>query len=128
MVASVDLFDNHKYLNVETFRKSGVGVQTPVWFVREGETLYVWTQANSGKAKRIRNNPHVRIAPCKADGALLGDWVPALAHVDGSPETVRHVAALMRRKYGLLFLGFRLLSILRKNPITTLRIQLEPAT
>jgi len=28
-------FDNHQYLNIETFRKSGVGVQTPVWFVRE---------------------------------------------------------------------------------------------
>lgn len=53
-------FDNHQYLNIETFRKSGVGVQTPVWFVRKGDALYVWTQANSGKAKRIHNNGRVR--------------------------------------------------------------------
>jgi hypothetical protein len=43
-----------QYLNLETFRKSGVGFKTPVWFVQDGETLFVRTVANSGNAKRIR--------------------------------------------------------------------------
>ena len=43
-------FENQKYINLETFRKSGVGVKTPVWFVQDRDVLYVWTQADSWKA------------------------------------------------------------------------------
>ena len=75
----LETFSRQQYLNLETFRKSGVGVRTPVWFVQDGETIYVRTIANSGKVKRIRNKGLVNIAPCKVDGALLGDWQPASA-------------------------------------------------
>jgi hypothetical protein len=57
-------FEKQKYLNIETFRKNGEGVRTPVWFVQDGEVLYARTIANSGKVKRIRNNGQVKIAPC----------------------------------------------------------------
>jgi len=68
---------NHKYINLATFRKNGQEVRTPVWFAGEPpqgvpEKLYVYSTANSGKAKRIRNNRHVRLAPCDARGKLLG--------------------------------------------------------
>ena len=53
-----------KYLSLETFRKSGQGVPTPVWFVQDGPALYISTEGSSGKVKRIRNNARVRIAPC----------------------------------------------------------------
>ena len=43
MQHAIENFNNYQYLNIETFRKSGVGVQTPVWFVREGDVLYVWS-------------------------------------------------------------------------------------
>jgi len=64
----VTSFKKQKYLNLETLRKSGVGVRTPVWFVQDGNVLFVRTIADSGKVKRIRNNPQVNIAPCKVDG------------------------------------------------------------
>jgi len=121
---SLDNFNGHKYLNIETFRKSGVGVKTPVWFVREGDALYVWTQADSGKAKRIRRDGRVRIAPCTARGELLGEWSEAHAEADASPEALRHVEQLMQRKYGLVFRGFQLMGKLRGGgPRTALRIQ-----
>ena len=60
---SLDQFQKQKYLNLETFRKSGESMRTPVWFVQDGESLYVHTVANSGKVKRIRNNGRVNIAP-----------------------------------------------------------------
>ena len=47
-------FAKKQYLNLETFRKNGDGVKTPVWFAQEGESLYVMTIPTSGKAKRIR--------------------------------------------------------------------------
>lgn len=113
-------FTSHKYLNIESYRKDGTPVRTPVWFAHEGEALYVWTQANSGKAKRIRRSGNVRIAPCRADGALLGDWVEAHAQADASPEALQRVQALMRRKYGLAFLFFRLIG--RGRAYTSLKI------
>jgi uncharacterized protein len=99
---SLEQFFKKKYLNLETFRKSGEGMQTPVWFVQDGAAIYVQTMANSGKVKRIRNNGRVNIAPCKMDGKLLGSWVPARACPVTDPELSVTADHLLNRKYGLL--------------------------
>ena len=111
-----------QYINLETFRKSGIGVKTPVWFVQEGETLFVRTVANSGKVKRIRNNTHVNIAPCKADGALLGEWVPALARELRNEEVDRKVNRLLSKKYGLMKTFFTITAALQRRKYTVLEI------
>jgi PPOX class probable F420-dependent enzyme len=60
-------FTKQSYLNLETFRKNGEGVRTPVWFWEDGGVLYVRTEDGSGKVKRARRNPQVRVTPCKMD-------------------------------------------------------------
>jgi PPOX class probable F420-dependent enzyme len=95
-------FAKQKYLNLETFRRSGVGVRTPVWFVQDDDVLFVRTIADSGKVKRIRNNSLVNIAPCKMDGALLCDWVQAEAREVLDQEIDRKVDRLLGKKYGLI--------------------------
>src|ERR1700756_522499 len=80
-----------KYINLETFRKNGQGVRTPVWFAGEPEQgvpekLYAYSTGDSGKAKRIRNNPRLRVAPCDVRGKLLGEWIDARAEVVSSEE------------------------------------------
>jgi len=95
-------FSHQQYLNLETFRKTGAGVKTPVWFVQDQEIIYVRTSANSGKVKRIHNNPCVNIAPCKMDGTLVGDWLPALAGEVNDEVTARKVDQLLGKKYGIL--------------------------
>ena len=97
-----NLFINQNYLNLETFRKNGLGVKTPVWFVQDGDTLFVRTFSKSGKVKRIRNNNQVNIAPCKMNGALLGDWVQALACEIKEDEFDRKIDKLLDKKYRLL--------------------------
>lgn len=92
-------FANAKYLNLETFRKTGAGVRTPVWFAQEGSTFYVYTLPDAGKTKRIRNNPKVRVAPCDMRGNLRGAWVDARARICESSEAA-HGQELLRRKYG----------------------------
>jgi len=96
-------FAHAKYLNLESFRKSGVGVQTPVWFAQEPgrPLLYAYSEADAGKIKRIRNNSHVRVAPCNFRGRLQGEWVDARARICG-PDEARHGQQLLRDKYGLL--------------------------
>lgn len=99
-------FAGHKYLNLETFKKNGMGVKTPVWFAADSSSsldsndarLYVYTIGVSGKVKRIRNNPRVKIAPCDMRGKVLGDWVDAQAQIVIGEEDARGVQ-LLNKKY-----------------------------
>ena len=101
-----EAFAGHKYLNLETFKKSGEGVKTPVWFAADPSVpldsgdakLFVYTIGVSGKVKRIRNNPRVRVAPCTASGKLLGDWVEARAEIAAGEEAARGMG-LLNKKY-----------------------------
>jgi hypothetical protein len=87
-----------KYINLETFKKDGTGVKTPVWFAEADGALYVYTEADAGKVKRIRRNPRVRIAPCNMRGTVRGDWFEAAAHMADENETVKG-QELLRKKY-----------------------------
>jgi PPOX class probable F420-dependent enzyme len=121
---NLDQFQKQQYLSIETFRKSGQGVKTPVWFTQDGDALYVWTQADSGKAKRIRNNGNVRIAPSTGAGEPLGEWLPARAQADNCPTVIKHVEKLMKKKYGFMFSVFGVLGRLRSGAkYTAIKIQ-----
>lgn len=112
---ALDHFRNQQYLNLETFRKSGVGVKTPVWFVEvKGELCFI-TEAESAKVKRMRNNPRVQIAPCKMDGTVTGGWVPATIRFMEDKE-INEVDRLYNRKYGLLKILFELPKTFKKKP------------
>ena len=94
-------FANRKYLDIETYRKSGKGVVTPVWFAEDGGTFYTYSLAEAGKVKRIRNNPKVRIVPCDMRGKPEGTWVDAKARIlDAQGYALAHT--LLTRKYGLV--------------------------
>jgi uncharacterized protein len=99
-------FAREKYLSIETFRKSGEGVKTPVWFAGTGfdspsPVIYLYSEVQSGKAKRIRNNPRVRIAPCDIRGNVKGEWVDARAEIL-EPPAIAEAMRLLNRKYGLV--------------------------
>ena len=98
----LDQFEKQKYLSLETFRNNGESMKTPVWFVQEGETMYVLTVANSGKVKRIRNNGCVNVTPCKMDGTPTGTWTLANAREITDPEVYKKVDRLLDKKYGLM--------------------------
>jgi uncharacterized protein len=99
-------FAGQKYLNLETFKKNGTGVKTPVWFAADPSVsldsndakLYVYTIGVSGKVKRIRNNPRVKIAPCDMRGKVLGEWVEARAEIVSGEEDARGTE-LLKKKY-----------------------------
>jgi PPOX class probable F420-dependent enzyme len=121
---SLEQFSKKKYLSLETFRKNGKSVRTPVWFVPDGETIYVNTGVNSGKVKRIRNNGKVNIAPCKMDGTPSGTWVPADARAISDAEVSKKVNRLLDRKYGLMRKMFSLGSAWKIRQDTILEIKL----
>ena len=88
------------YVSLETFKKNGEGVQTPVWFVLHDGALYVYTEAASWKVKRIRNNPRVRVAACSMRGVVKGPWIGATASIVEGAER-RAADTLLDRKYFL---------------------------
>ena len=92
-------FAAQRYLNLESFKRDGTPVQTPVWFAEDHEVLYIYTLANAGKVKRIRRNPRIRIAPCTMRGKVTGPWVEAEATIVDA-MTAGHGHALLRHKYG----------------------------
>jgi uncharacterized protein len=61
-----------KYISLASFRKNGDPVYTPLWFGEKDDKLYVMTRSDSGKYKRIKNNPNVRIAACTIRGKITG--------------------------------------------------------
>lgn len=124
-------FAQAKYLNLETFRKSGVGVCTPVWFAQDlchstpsVTVFYVYSEAGAGKVKRIRNNPKVRTAPCTMRGHLTGAWVDARAYIaDG--EQAAHAQDLLRKKYGWLKISGDFFSRLLRHKQTIIAIEVD---
>jgi uncharacterized protein len=94
-----------KYISLTTFRKNGQAVNTPVWFAENDEKLYVKTRNDSGKYKRIRNNPQVKIAACTMRGKITGAEFAGTARVLSLPEGPEATKAL-RRKYWLARLPF----------------------
>lgn len=98
----LETISKQKYINLETFRKSGVGVKTPVWFVQDNVNLYVKTLANSGKVKRIRNNQQVNIVPSRADGKPIGIWFSGICRIVENEAIEKRVDKLFNKKYGIL--------------------------
>lgn len=93
-------FANQNYLNMESYRKNGEAIRTPLWFVQDGETLYFYTVAHSFKVTRLKNNPRCRVAPCDMRGNLKGEWFDATARLLDVAEASR-ADNLLNQKYGL---------------------------
>ncbi|HEX5859617.1 MAG TPA: PPOX class F420-dependent oxidoreductase [Microbacterium sp.] len=101
-----------RFLSVTSFKRDGTGVATPMWFVSDGRRLFALTDRHSAKVRRIRREPRVLVAPCRASGKLRGVPVSAYAEVLTSVAELDHVQKLLLRRYGisyrLVMLGYRL--------------------
>jgi uncharacterized protein len=89
-----------RYISITSYKRDGRGVATPVWFVLRDGRLLVETDAASGKVKRIRHNPQVRVAVCTASGRLRGEPVPAVAEILPGSQ-IDAVERLIAGKYRL---------------------------
>lgn len=66
------MFEGQKYICLETYKKNGQGVKTPVWFVISDGIVYVTTMNSTWKVKRLKNNKSVRIVPSNFKGEPKG--------------------------------------------------------
>ena len=90
-----------KYCLLVTYRRSGDAVPTPVWFgIDADDRVYVRSEADAGKVKRIRNNPRVKVAPASSRGKPSGPLAEGSARVLGPADSARAERAL-QANYGL---------------------------
>lgn len=92
-----------RYLSVRSFKRDGTGVATPVWYVSDGERLFAFTDLHSAKVRRIRRNPHVLVAPCRVDGKLRREPVPAHAEVLTAEAELERVQTLLLARYKISY-------------------------
>jgi PPOX class probable F420-dependent enzyme len=116
-------FAHQQYLNLETSRKTGVPVATPVWFAEAHGTFYIYSLAHAGKVKRIRNNAQVRIVPCDVRGTPKGEWVTAQARILDAHGAARG-HQLLNEKYGWLKRLGDAVSRLRRRQRVVIAIEL----
>jgi uncharacterized protein len=96
-----DALRGNKYCLLVSYRRSGEPVPTPVWFGLDGEgRLYVHSEHDSGKVKRIRANPRVRVAPASVRGKPTGPLAEGTARVL-APEDEARAERAIQSNYGL---------------------------
>lgn len=99
--ATLQKFEKQKTVLLTTYRRDGSGVGTPVNLAVEGGHAFFRTYDRSWKAKRLRRNQHVLVAPSTLLGAPTGEAIPGVARLlDGDEE--RHAAAKLREKHPVL--------------------------
>ncbi len=117
---NLEPFSGEKYISLETFKRNGEGVKTPVWFVLHNGAFYVYTEAGSWKVKRIRNNSRVRVATCTVRGSVTGPWLDGTASfVDGDERLAAD--RLLDRKY-FLKVSFNFLSRINRHERVMIKI------
>ena len=117
---------SERFISLTTFRRSGQPVSTPVWVAMDGDALVVTTPAESGKVKRLRNDPRVEIRPCSRTGRV-DDGAPSVAGVAQvlTGDERARMTELIRAKYGLeyrIIMGLERLSRSGRQPRVLLRI------
>jgi PPOX class probable F420-dependent enzyme len=95
--------DGERYVNLESFKKDGIGVKTPVWAAPLDGKLMIFTDGTSYKVKRIARNPKVRVAACDGRGRVSGPWYDGTCRILADAAEGEQARAALRRKYGWMF-------------------------
>lgn len=119
-----DALEGHAHMLLVTWKKNGDAVPSPVWFARKGERLFVWTEAQAYKAKRLRRDPRALVAPCSPTGEPLGDPIAARGRVLETEDERAEAAREIRKQWNF---GQRLVQRFAR-PLTDVHyIELVPA-
>ena len=92
-----------QFIALQTYKKNGDGVVTPVWVVALNKNLYVWTDSASWKVKRIRNCADVLLCSSDMQGNPKGEWQKAQARIIEDESLNEKVRKAMIKKYGAQF-------------------------
>lgn len=100
-MVSLEEIKSEKYIALETYRKNGEPVKTPVWFVINDDFVYVVTRSHTGKVKRLKNNPKIKFTPCTIKGKITGEWISGTVKTLDVNQT-KNAIEMRDKKYGFM--------------------------
>jgi uncharacterized protein len=92
-------FRQQKVVLLTTFRRDGTPVGTPVHLAVDGDHGYFRSYHKAWKTKRLRNNPHVTVAPSSFGGKATGPALDGEAVLLDGPEIGRARKMIRRRAW-----------------------------
>src|SRR6266508_437433 len=90
-------FTQVKTILLTSYRRDGTPVATPVSIALAGDRGFFRTWDKAWKARRLRRNPNVEIAPCTLGGRQTGPAIHARARLLTGDEVKQARRALARR-------------------------------
>jgi PPOX class probable F420-dependent enzyme len=118
-----------KFVSLTTFRRSGQAVSTAVWIGQDGDALVVTTGEQTGKVKRLRNDPRVQLRPCSRSGRVRDHTipVPGTAEILADDQSRSRLTEVIRRKYGLEYrVVMAVERVLRSRQTTRVILRITP--
>jgi PPOX class probable F420-dependent enzyme len=116
---------NSTYIALETYRKNGQGVITPVWVTAQDGKLFVWTRSSTGKVKRIRNNASIKLCESDGRGNPHSEWITASAKLLSQPEELEKQQKRMASKYGFQYHLLSFMGKLTRSKASNIVIELS---
>ncbi|MDA2969748.1 MAG: hypothetical protein O3A48_04860 [Actinomycetota bacterium] len=96
-------FADVQYINLETFKKDGTKVTTPVWVAQLNNALVVTTGKNAGKVKRIRNNGKAIIYTTNQSGSKkLSEELVVQGSILTDEDLKTEAVNILKKKYGMM--------------------------
>ena len=96
-------FADVQYINLETFKKDGTKVITPVWVAQHNNSLVVTTSKNAGKVKRIRNNGKAIIYTTNQSGSKrLSEELEVQGSILIDEDLKTEAVTILKKKYGMM--------------------------
>jgi uncharacterized protein len=97
-MTSFEPFTKRRTALLITYKRDGAPVATPVTIAVEGDHAYVRTWDTAWKARRMRNDPRVLVAPATMGGRRRGAPVPARSRLLSGDEAAHAARAIARRQ------------------------------
>jgi PPOX class probable F420-dependent enzyme len=120
---AIDSLGREKWVLLETRKRDGTWVGTPVSIVQDQTgRAYFRAYDASGKAKRLRNFPEVRVTASSARGKKRGATATGVTRLLGEDEALG-VRKLLAKKYPILQ-GWLVPAMHKRKGWTTLHYEL----
>jgi uncharacterized protein len=96
-MSSLNTLRDTKTVLLTSYKRDGTPVATPVSLAFDGDRAFFRTWDGAWKTRRLRNNPHVEVAPSTFRGKARGPAVPSRATLLAGTDADVAARALARR-------------------------------
>ncbi len=128
-LAKYEALGNDAHISVRSYRKNGESVDTPVWYCRLENDIYLRTVRSSAKVRRLEAHGKAAFAPCRWNGEVISKWQSARVEIlpDDDP-LIPELNARMDAFYGKYRLEMTELMRQLGKPLCFVKLSPDPVS